>query len=694
MAVFRNVVVTIPPEAKVVSTTGRVYIIQEHIYLKDRQYNEDKRIDIGWLNDTNGKTMNPNTKFAELYPLEFNAAAKGKVATLVKQAGVFSFGLAVSEDSGLYQAMVDGCGPDYANTIMDFALYSILSKTNVAKDFSTIMKKQVLFGDKLHEDTWYSNFFCKQLSSEMIESFRDHWAKQCVAHGINNVWICIDGSNNDCRSKNVDYAEYGAAKSHIHVPIYSYMYAVSAVDGTPVTYRLYRGGRIDGKAFSEIITFLRSYGIEIAGVILDRGFCTIDCFELIIQFKYDYVIKIKENFSGFYKMVNQYGHLIRMKAEYGIGNGLYAICGEGKVFSKYDFVSKMVLVYDGVNGPERANYLLDNVLAEIDRLQKVTDDPARETIPKADSKYAGYIQQTLVPVEVCWKPKAELNLSEEDTAMVSEEICRLQGLSKDLIDKGLPSVSDKYKDYIECEVIRSRVKWVRDSERLQKAMDEKGFYVLAYSLKDKAAKAADVVNIYGLRDTSEKQYMVLKSQLGYHVSRSHSVEGTESRHLCGFVAGIIRNDLKKACAEVNYELNIAIKELNFLCVQRLADNTYTFVRNADERQLDLLRYLDLAQEDLNYVANLESQRANNQVFDQIHKFPNRTFREISIVPAEKVKPKKKAAAKTEETETEFKEKAKKRGGGRTKGSKNKKPAVNAKEKRRAARMAAEQKNVS
>ena len=85
------------------------------------------------------------------------------------------------------------------------------------------MKKQVLFGDKLHEDTWYSNFFCSQLLPELIESFRIHWVKQCVARGINKVWICIDGSNNDCRSKNVEYAEHGAAKSHTHVPIYGYV---------------------------------------------------------------------------------------------------------------------------------------------------------------------------------------------------------------------------------------------------------------------------------------------------------------------------------------------------------------------------------------------------------------------------------------------------------------------------------------
>ena len=55
------------------------------------------------------------------------------------------------------------------------------------------------------------------------------------------MWLCIDGSNDDCQSNGVDIAEKGHDKLGKNINIVSLNYAVTE-DGKPVTYDVYRGG--------------------------------------------------------------------------------------------------------------------------------------------------------------------------------------------------------------------------------------------------------------------------------------------------------------------------------------------------------------------------------------------------------------------------------------------------------------------
>lgn len=680
MSLFRNIIVPVPAEAHITRKDNRVYVVREKCYMKDRQYNIDKRDFIGKLNDTSEETMNPNTLYSVLYPDLFNRYASGKVIPLNKRIGMFTVGLASSEDNGLYKALVDSCGPDYANALMDFSLYSIQSKSNVAKDYSVVMKSQALFGDALHDDAYYSNLFTKKLTSEIIEKFRIEWVKQCIQHGISEVWLCVDGSNNNCQSENVEYAEYGEAKSHIHIPIYSYMYAVSAKDGTPVSYRIYRGGRIDSKAFIEFITFLRSYEIKVQGIILDRGFCDIGCFELIINSHYKYVIKMKETHHGFQEMVKKYGQLIKMQAEYALGNGLYGDCHKGRLFGKYNLESDMVIIYDSENGVERANYLIDSVNEEVARLQKISDNPDSKETATVGKSCKKYIQKIVIEDEVEWKRKGRLpnKMPEATREKIRLEIERLQDESRN--PSNIPNlvVNPEYAPYIKKKIVRSHVIWKADKEKLQAEVDKKGFYVLACS---SVKTAKEGLELYSLRDISEKQYMILKRQLGYYVSRAHSTEGTESRHLCGFVAGIIRNELWKICNEIGYDENIAIRELNFLCLERMANNSYVVIHNANQRQLKLLEKLRLIEDDLSCIAEEETNKALGKLYNQVHRITKR-----SLEPSDDTKNKKKAShEKKEKEQTDQNVEKPKSNRGRKKGSKNKKPAVNAKQKRAEAR---------
>ena len=139
MSKHRNIVVPVPKEAIVVRSTGRVYLIREKRYSKEKQYNNDSRTTIGWLNDPSGQTMNPNDNYAVIYPTAFNEAANGKLAPVLKRIGVYAFSLACAQRNGVYPLLVSSCGPDYANAVMDYACYFIMNKSNTMKDWLSVL---------------------------------------------------------------------------------------------------------------------------------------------------------------------------------------------------------------------------------------------------------------------------------------------------------------------------------------------------------------------------------------------------------------------------------------------------------------------------------------------------------------------------------------------------------------------------
>ena len=648
MAKFSNIIVDIPPDAFVAS--GRVYVITESRYLKDRQYNMDSRLTIGWVNDTSKKTMNPNSNYASRYPKEFSAAANGKLAPVTRRCGLYLLSLALSQANGLYPTLVECCGPETANAIMDFANYSILLKSIVAKDYEHLMADQLLYSEKLYSDTWLSDLFEKHLTESQQEDFKDKWVRACAKRGITNVWLCIDGSNNDCMSKEVEIAEKGKAKSHKNCDICSYMYAVDAATGVPITERLYRGGRVDSKEFIEMMDYLRIYSIKVEGVILDRGFCDVDCLQLIIGLKLKYILMLKENTYGFKIMYINHADEIRMKSRQAIGNGIYAISDECRIFSKYKHPSWITLAYDSRNGMERANHLYDKVKAAVSAANEVLQTGHKVSIDKSVKPYV--------------------------TTIISNEI-----------------------------ISRYEI----DHDALQAGMDEKGFCAIA---TDSNYGAIETLEKYDLRDKSEKQYMVAKTQLGGKVFRTHYTNGVYSKGFVAFIASIIRHEIGRICRQTKYEMTTALREANFICVQRTPDNTYMGVHNMNERQLALFAAANLEQGDIDYVALEESRRVNNEVHDQVHKLsihehtsqetqskrgPGRpkgsTKKDVSEVSDDTVKrgrgrPKgSKNKPKSDTVKSTSSEKpdgtSEKRGPGRPKGSKNRKPAVNAKENRKA-----------
>ena len=82
------------------------------------------------------------------------------------------------------------------------------------------------------------------------------------------------------------------------------------------------------------------------------------------------------------------------------------------------------------------------------------------------------------------------------------------------------------KKFIEIAEINGKKEVLFRYEAWQQEADRKGFYAIASSDE---LSAAEIHSLYGLRDASEKQFSMLKSQLGSHVTRVQSRQSIESK---------------------------------------------------------------------------------------------------------------------------------------------------------------------
>ena len=490
------------------------------------------------------------------------------------------------------------------------------------------MADRMLFLGRPYSDSWIQKKFNEAIKDNQIHAFKIKWLRRCKESGIDEVWICIDGSNNDCNAK-IDEAEKGKAKSHKNTNIISFMYAVDQ-HGKPILSKAYRGGRVDCKELPEMIDLLKQCGIKVKGIILDRGFYDINCIEYLEKAEYEYVIMVKETTHGFQEMMARHRDELKLTWNTALGNGLYGISDTVKLFGKHDKEACVSLIWDSRNGVERSNYLVDEI---VDFLEVASEQIAKGKKPVIPKKYSDY-----------------LKVKEDGDTYAVE---------------------------------------VKESE-LQEAIFGKGYYALVCS---KALTAKEINGIYDLRDVSEKQYAVLKSQLGYRVFRAHQMHGIDVRENIAFVASVIRNEMQNTCKQQKprMDLNKGIKELDHVIMVLGADNRYHAMQNCSERQNNLLGALDVHQKELDYVAEYENRRRNKEAVSPIQALSDSTDNEKTNPSATKKiqgipegskakgstakikaaqKPKRRGRPPKDSTAKQNPEE-KKRGPGRPKGSKNK-----------------------
>ena len=488
---------------------GRVFIMQC-----------SKRITIGKLCSDDSDSFHPSDGYFSLFP---NEVDKYDVNVIdynhkVINAGLFAAMLAVGYITNVYPLLVTVLGCKFANMLMDFAAYQILNKSNVSMLFSSKMADQMLFSMNNYGSSAWSELFNNEALHASLPTLKDALLIQYIKtsnESHRKVWIAIDSSNSDSQCTNSELASRGHAKSLKNTDIISYMYAVDAETGIPITYEVYQGGVADCKAIIAFVNHLRSSDIDVQGVILDRGFCTSSVEAELRKHNLPFVMMLKSNCIGSKKAIELFIDDVIFNPEKLVSNtGVFGTTTNQKIFNNSTEESVIGVYHDPINGSQRAVEYLNKVYAEVERINKELDSGNSEVV--INSEFKNFIK-----------------IIENDgvkTAYLSDE-----------------------------------------NGELKTALERKGSYSIASS---HITSSEDIFDVYNLRDSNEKGFSTLKTHLGSRVFRCHSDKSIEVKAAIAFIAYYYRQHFANYCQGKN--LNKAITDLNQLSIQNFAKSAIEF----------------------------------------------------------------------------------------------------------------------
>ena len=507
-------------------------------------------------------SMYVNDTFRNMYPEEWiRYYGEKEIVPDRLYIGCYALTLGVVHETGMYPLLLRAYEPGLTNAVLDYVMYSMLTRSDVTQLYPVRMQEEVLFSNEVYSDSWYSECFKSKITSDMTDRFRNSWLKHCEERGVTKCWISIDGSNNDCEVKESDLSKYGYAKSHNDSRIVSFIYAVNAEDGTPITYYVNPGSVIDAKAFMEIAALLKNASIEVEGVILDSGFCTYEVIQTILSLKYDYIIMTPCDTYGHTSLIESDGHKIKWRSLYCVSDegGVYGTTRQHVLFRTHpDLEAYINLYYDSFRGTNQSADLSRKIRKEMRRVQSKLDNGK----------------------------KAKIN--------------------------------NALTHYLRIEKIDGKDTVVPEHQAWDAQMEKKGFFSLASS-RDFGAEEA--LLIYHLRDTSETGYCILKSQQGFHATRVHSTEGIESKFAVCFVGNIIRHKIFLACKSLDLDTNVMIQRLDRIYLRRGIADSYYDVHMMSQDYKDLYAAVGIKPEHFECFAEAENKRRNTAISNNVHSIP-------------------------------------------------------------------------
>ena len=175
MAVYRDRKVLIPKCSGITINRGdnnRVLYVNAAPYNAKKGYAEPKRTTIGYVCPDDTKYMYPTDKFQTIFPAAWEEAFNDKPKAIVKKMGLYTLTQAVNAKTGIIDVLEKTLGRSLTNSVLDYAMYSILCHSNVAASFETRMSNQVLFSGTPYSDRYFYEMFEKHLTQTDRYAFR------------------------------------------------------------------------------------------------------------------------------------------------------------------------------------------------------------------------------------------------------------------------------------------------------------------------------------------------------------------------------------------------------------------------------------------------------------------------------------------------------------------------------------------
>ncbi len=524
---------------------GTTYIYYEHgrKYYPDKQYTVPQCTSIGKACEDAPDMMIPNGNYLKFFP----DAELPEELPVSSRSGCLKIGAwlvirKVIQHYKLEERMSEILGKD-SGLFLDLAAYAIVTENNAAQYYPDYAYNHPLFTDgmKVYSDSKISRFL-RDISRDDSIEFQNKW--NASRDHREKIYISYDSTNKHCQAGDIEIAEFGHEKEKEKKPIFNFSIAYDKKNQLPLFYEVYPGSINDMSQLQRMLEKAEAYGYKNAGFILDRGYFSEPNIRYMERNGYDFIIMVKG-------------------------------CKE--------LVSKMILEYKGNFEDEWKNtipYYDENGITVKGFLFKKDEKERYFHIYYNDFKKA--------------KERAKLQKKIRDQ---KEALEKLKG--KEVVLKGQELA---YFDLIfhTGKDGKKRLQFIREREDvISRDIKLCGYFCIITSA---AMTAAEALELYKSRDSSEKLFRGDKSYLGERSMRVYHDEPMHSKIFIEFIALIIRNKiytcLKERMKEIHKKKNYmtvpaALKELDKIELIRQADGVYRLDHAVTATQKDILQAFNL-----------------------------------------------------------------------------------------------------
>lgn len=524
---------------------GTTYIYYEHgrKYYTDKRYTVPQCTSIGKMCEDAPDRMIPNGNYLKFFP----DAELPEELPVSSRSGCLKIGawLVIRKVIRHYKLKerIGGIIEKDSGLFFDLAAYAIVSENNAAQYYPDYAYNHPLFTDgmRVYSDSKVSRFL-RDISRDDSIEFQNEW--NAGRDHREKIYISYDSTNKHCQAGDVEIAEFGHEKEVGKKPIFNFSIAYDKKNRLPLFYEVYPGSINDMSQLQSMLEKAEAYGYKNAGFILDRGYFSEPNIRFMERNGYDFIIMVK---------------------------------------GCKDLVNKVILEHKGSFEDEWKNtipYYDENGITVKGLLFKKDEKERYFHIFYNDFKKA--------------KERAQLQKKIRDQ---KEALEKLKGTEVVLKGQNLAYFDLIYhtdKDG------KKRLQFIREREDIiSRDIKLCGYFCIITSA---AMTAAEALDLYKSRDSSEKLFRGDKSYLGERSMRVYNDEPMHSKIFIEFVALIIRNKiytcLKDRMKEIHKKKNYmtvpaALKELDKIELIRQADGVYRLDHAVTATQKDILQAFNL-----------------------------------------------------------------------------------------------------
>ncbi len=448
---------------------------------------------------------------------------------------------------------------DKKDMIINLVSYLLIEGNSSLQHYPNFAYNHNILGD-IYSDSYISEFL-KSFTDKEKEVFLDAWNKLYTKE--DTLYINYDSTNMNTNSKGIELAEYGHAKKDKGTPQVNISYASSLKDSTPLFYDIYPGSIIDNTEIKDSVNKIVSYGYKNLGFILDRGYYSKTNIDYLRNKEYSFILMIKDN-STFLKAFKTEMKNV-MKSDYSSfieNHQVYGTTVKGKLYKNDKKDVYIHLYYDEL----RASIERTNILTNIKKIEEEINNRLNsEDIKKRHRSK-------------CDKHHKLFNLH--------------------YMDEYLVSYSPKKKE-------------------IQKLIDNCGYFCLVTSEKLEASKALD---IYRDRDSIEKLFMMLKSEMDFESFKVQSDASLRAKFHIAFIASIVRNEIYKVSKELkeankdkkSYTVPSIIKELEKIECTKDINNIYQRRYSLTAKQKKIFEKFNIKESEIEKEIDIINKKMSNK----------------------------------------------------------------------------------